>query len=411
MTIKSLLLGSAAVLVAVSGARAADAIVAEPEPVEYVRVCDAYGAGYFYIPGTETCIKFSGEVRVQYGFKHFHEDVADQTSLHEANVRARLRVDAKNETEYGTLASHFRMNAVSGEGGHDDQISKAEGPGTVGAMSVDQALISLAGFRLGFSDDYWSTNNGYGFYQARFDGPYGFSNGIFFDYTYAANGFAVTVGIEDGNASGESGAPDLYAGFNYSANNLTVAGTIYNDGSEGAIAWKASADYDFGNGFLLGGWYMADDGKTDYVKGHAYGIRSSYQLSETMLLFAGYGAYADQYDSSGITPATPNTTGTGCITPAPTLAVPNPAPICGSYVINGKAAVPYADTHDSYDVYTVGLAWRPVEQLLIQPEWTAQAYEDNNDNTNFGRFSLRIVRSDPFGGDRRSGGNPGPLLR
>ena len=54
MNIKSLLLGSAAGMVAVSGAQAADAIVyAEPEPVEYVRVCDVYGAGFFYIPGTE----------------------------------------------------------------------------------------------------------------------------------------------------------------------------------------------------------------------------------------------------------------------------------------------------------------------------------------------------------------------
>src|ERR1044072_1914001 len=61
MNIKSLLIGSAAALVAVSGARAADAVVvAEPEPVEYVRVCDASGAGVLYIPGTETCLKISG---------------------------------------------------------------------------------------------------------------------------------------------------------------------------------------------------------------------------------------------------------------------------------------------------------------------------------------------------------------
>ena len=65
MNIKSLLLGSAAALVAVSGARAADAVVvAEPEPMEYVRVCDVYGTGFYYIPGTETCLKISGYVRV-----------------------------------------------------------------------------------------------------------------------------------------------------------------------------------------------------------------------------------------------------------------------------------------------------------------------------------------------------------
>ena len=66
MNIKSLLLGSAAAATAFTGAQAADAIViAEPEPMEYVRICDAYGAGYFYIPGTETCLRISGWVRHQ----------------------------------------------------------------------------------------------------------------------------------------------------------------------------------------------------------------------------------------------------------------------------------------------------------------------------------------------------------
>jgi hypothetical protein len=66
MNIKSLLLGSAAGLSAVSGARAADAVVAaEPEPLEYARVCDAFGTGYFYIPSTETCLKIGGYVHFQ----------------------------------------------------------------------------------------------------------------------------------------------------------------------------------------------------------------------------------------------------------------------------------------------------------------------------------------------------------
>ena len=68
MNIKSLLLGSAAALVAVSGARAADAVViAEPEPMEYVRICDTYGVGFYYIPGTETCLKLSGYIRYDIG--------------------------------------------------------------------------------------------------------------------------------------------------------------------------------------------------------------------------------------------------------------------------------------------------------------------------------------------------------
>lgn len=65
MNIKSLLLGSAAALIAAPSAMAADIIIPEPEMVEYVRVCDAAGTGYWYIPGTEVCLKFSGYVRMQ----------------------------------------------------------------------------------------------------------------------------------------------------------------------------------------------------------------------------------------------------------------------------------------------------------------------------------------------------------
>ena len=85
MKLKSLLLGSAAVLVAGSAAKAADAIVVQPEPVEYVRVCDAYGAGWWYIPGTETCLKIDGDVRVDYAVYHFHDGYS-ATSNHERSL-------------------------------------------------------------------------------------------------------------------------------------------------------------------------------------------------------------------------------------------------------------------------------------------------------------------------------------
>ena len=55
--VKSLLLGSVAGLAAVAGAQAADLPVKKAAAVEYVRVCSTYGAGFFYIPGTETCLR------------------------------------------------------------------------------------------------------------------------------------------------------------------------------------------------------------------------------------------------------------------------------------------------------------------------------------------------------------------
>src|SRR5882724_5518514 len=61
--VKSLILGSAAVLAAVGGAQAADLPV-KAKAVEYVKVCSLYGPGFYYIPGTDTCIKLGGYLRV-----------------------------------------------------------------------------------------------------------------------------------------------------------------------------------------------------------------------------------------------------------------------------------------------------------------------------------------------------------
>src|SRR5216683_7955880 len=62
--VKSLLLGTTAGLVAVAGAQAADMPV-KAKPVQYVKICSLYGDGFYYIPGTDTCLKMGGYVRVQ----------------------------------------------------------------------------------------------------------------------------------------------------------------------------------------------------------------------------------------------------------------------------------------------------------------------------------------------------------
>ena len=111
MNIKGLLFGSAAALVAVSGARAADAVVvAEPEPAEYVRICDVYGTGYFYIPGTETCLRIGGYVRYDIGVgeREGNVDVPDRmgdglNDTYYKNARFNLKTWTGEETELGTL--------------------------------------------------------------------------------------------------------------------------------------------------------------------------------------------------------------------------------------------------------------------------------------------------------------------
>jgi hypothetical protein len=62
-TVKTLLLGTAAGFVAVVGAQAADMPV-KAAPVNYVKICSLYGDGFYYIPGTDTCLKLGGYLRV-----------------------------------------------------------------------------------------------------------------------------------------------------------------------------------------------------------------------------------------------------------------------------------------------------------------------------------------------------------
>ena len=128
MKIKSLLLGSAAAMMAVSTAQAADIVIPEPEVVEYVRVCDAAGTGFFYIPGTETCLKIGGYVRYQIDFGRdygpfigglSYVDTAGSTATYSdygwiANTRGQLEVTAWSDTELGELTGFIARRKEEG---------------------------------------------------------------------------------------------------------------------------------------------------------------------------------------------------------------------------------------------------------------------------------------------------------
>ncbi|MFJ5370762.1 porin, partial [Bosea sp. CER48] len=107
--VKSLLLGSAAGIAAVAGAQAADLPSRKAAPVEYVRVCTAYGAGFFYIPGTDTCLRISGRVRAEYvvGERYGESDA------YGTRARGRLNIDARTQTAYGTLRTFIRYELTN----------------------------------------------------------------------------------------------------------------------------------------------------------------------------------------------------------------------------------------------------------------------------------------------------------
>src|SRR3978361_396746 len=126
-TVKSLILGSAAALVAMGGAQAADLPV-KAKAVEYVRICSLYGAGFYYIPGPDTCIKLGCYVRID---TTFNGSVYDQPAwsgdlgqgnryrdYFAARSRLALTVDTRTATEYGVVRTFaqgdFQFSTLGG---------------------------------------------------------------------------------------------------------------------------------------------------------------------------------------------------------------------------------------------------------------------------------------------------------
>jgi len=175
MNIKSLLLGSAAALAVVSGAQAADAVVAaEPEPMEYVRVCDAYGTGFFYIPGTETCLKIAGQVRYEKRFSR----TGNEGASYDNHSRVRIRFDARNDSEWGTVYSWVQLQGdqVNNNGktlvGASVSSIDADGDGVLDTSTLRTKTpnsdmrfyyyFGIGGLEFGNWDSQWAKFLGYG---------------------------------------------------------------------------------------------------------------------------------------------------------------------------------------------------------------------------------------------------------
>ena len=163
--VKSLLLVSAAGLVAVSGAQAADLPV-KAKPVEYVKVCSLYGAGFYYVPGTDICLKIGAYFRAEYGYGNIGSSLTalDATGADgqrtrisgpDYNQRARAFVflDTRQQTAYGTLRAYFNIGWSSDIPGTGQNIAGGA-TSAVGAYA-NRAFIQLAGFTWGLATSYY----------------------------------------------------------------------------------------------------------------------------------------------------------------------------------------------------------------------------------------------------------------
>ncbi|WP_455475039.1 porin [Bartonella sp. B30(2025)] len=198
MNIRSLFLGSTAVFLTIAGAHATSVPSAKAEPMKYVRVCDAYGKGYFYIPGTETCVRLSGSVRADLMAGDNIDAITDSEleeggKTYSASSRLTLAFQTASETEFGTLRSYARVYSQWGNG-------KDKAGATLSA-----AYLELGGFRVGLDDTIFNNwTGGYG-NVINDDGidPSGVTRTNFISYTFnGEGGFSAIIGLELGNASG-----------------------------------------------------------------------------------------------------------------------------------------------------------------------------------------------------------------
>jgi hypothetical protein len=285
MNTKSLLLGSAAALFAVSGAYAADAVVvAEPEPMEYVRVCDVYGAGFFYIPGTETCLRVGGYMQYDIGVGFLgHEDVLDKLEARNGildtndtywkQARFTLKTWTGQETELGTLKTYTetRFNYANG----------------ASSSSLSFAWIQLGGLRLGADESAFDTFQGYaGNVINDTLVPYGGFGTNLISYTFdAGNGFSALVSLEQGNGEYslvtrpgdtwvvddntiDSYMPHVVGGLKYTAGWGGISGVAaYNSNFE---EWSGKVRLDVNATDQISLWIMGGYGSDDNIDRNFY---------------------------------------------------------------------------------------------------------------------------------------------
>ena len=222
MNIKSLLLGSAAALAAVSGAQAADAIIAaEPEPMEYVRVCDAFGTGYFYIPGTETCLKIGGYIRFQVNADSRDGAFGDENW--DAFTRGRLEVVSKSDTELGELTGFMAI--------HGDTQNNFTGDDS---FYMDEVYLQLGGFKAGTYLNWW--DKGINGETDRLDSTFGTR---WTSVAYVYTGDAFTAGLQVDEIEFDDGI------FTSTSRDLGVEAIV--TASLGAASVDLLGSYDFLN--------------------------------------------------------------------------------------------------------------------------------------------------------------------
>jgi hypothetical protein len=279
MTIKSLLIGSAAAMTIASGAQAADAIVmADPEPMEYVRICDVYGAGFFYIPGTETCLKIGGYMRYEV---RYNLDTAGGLTK---RARFTPTFDVRSDTSIGVLRGYAEIEINWQYGTRAGIVAGA--PAAVAGMGTDinplHVYIQIqrpngGSWLFGRTESPFTRFLNYAG-NNMVDGYYGYRNTQEISYSFTgSNGFNfVAALVDDQNANF---IPDAEIGLSFGRGwgSIGFIAGVDADAAGGvAFGAKAAAQFNFGN---TNGSYFKIMAMFTNNAGSAYAIEGASTLS------------------------------------------------------------------------------------------------------------------------------------
>jgi hypothetical protein len=269
MKLKSLLLGSAAVLALSTGAQAAD-----PIPATFVSlgVCDAYGISGLTIESDDTCLSISGEVSYEY----YHEDLgAYEVS---SNVDWELAFEATTQTDAGAAVAFISFV-------DDDTDTLAGFVRTYDeTLVVDQAYVQFGDTTVlsaGLKDKILDTEvldhtyaggDEHGLFDWDFDENDLVSTAnqgghVITIESLVADGFTVIAGLEDLDGDGTALLGVEYDGGMFSAEAAVLLGDLY--GATDPVNFYAAVTAEFDSfearASVIGddtGYYIASLGAT-----------------------------------------------------------------------------------------------------------------------------------------------------
>jgi hypothetical protein len=225
--IKSLLLGSAAGIVAVASAQAADLPTKKGAPAaQYVKICTITANGKpitgFVLPGSDTCFKIGGYLTAQFeggnlktGYTLNNATVTNDKGVvtnprGAQNItgtffrpdvgyttRENISFDAVSNTAYGPLAFHGDIQNENGNGFDN----------TGNSTYVNEGYVTWAGITAGKAESFYSFVGG-GPGWANFFSPdqKGFNQPDLFAYTASfGGGLTATIAAQSAGGNGSSG--------------------------------------------------------------------------------------------------------------------------------------------------------------------------------------------------------------